>query len=198
MQPNNYIEDMNRFRLAGPPRSFLMRLWDFDNSLVLVPSRMGFFYRLCQRRPLELRESIVNDVLKEQADTLMLASYGLVPFTTLLATVNWDSPVIFEELRRRAPWRWGGAEKFEAMIDEQEAKEALDIRKQRSEMINELSKDSWRLYNKKIGTRSHMWSPTVKGREPAKPHVHGVVAPRSPYKPTLETAWGDTLKRRRS
>src|SRR3990167_10158246 len=158
----NYIVDTNKFHLAGPPDWLLRSLYEFDPSLVLVPSRQGFFYRLGQRRPLKLKENVVNDILKEQADTQMLASYSLVPVTTVLATANWSSPVFFEELRRRAPWRWGGAEKFSKIIDEQERKEALDRRAKQDDRNSYLAKDAWRFYNKLIGTRSQLWSPVTK------------------------------------
>ena len=79
---SNYVVDENRFRLAGPPQWWLRKLWDFDNSLVVVPSRQGFYYRLAQRRKLKLSDKVVNDALFKESDTKMLASYSLVPVTT--------------------------------------------------------------------------------------------------------------------
>ena len=116
----NYVTDTNKFNLAGPPSWFKRQLWEYDPSLVIVPSRMGFFYRLGQRRKLKLSEKIVNDVLKEQADTQLLASHSLVPVTTILATVDWGNPIFFHELNRRAPWRMGGAKRVTNMIEQQE------------------------------------------------------------------------------
>lgn len=191
----NYISDINRFALAGPPKWFQQQLWEFDNSLVLIPSRQGFFYRLAQRRPIQLSTAIVNDVMKEQADTAMLVAYGLVPVTTVLATVRWDNPEIFEELRRRAPWRMGGADKFNAAIDAQEQKEALDKAAAQNDMLDQVAKDAWRYYNKKIGTRTHLWSPTTKtqGQGSSTP---GIILPKTQYSPVLQTGWGNTLRPR--
>ena len=163
----NYIADKNSFALAGPPTWFLSKLWAYDDSLVIVPSRQGHFYRLAQRRPLKLPERIVNDVLKEQSDTRMLASYSLVPVTTILATVWWDNPVIFEELTKRAPWRMGGAKKFTEMVEAVDKKRELDVRAKTDDHLDYLAKDSWKYYNKLIGTRSHLWGPTVKSDKPA-------------------------------
>ena len=185
----NFIPDKNPFLLAGPPDYFLRQLWDFDDSLVLVASRQGFFYRLGQRRPLKLKENIVNEILKEQADTAMLASYSLVPVTTVLATASWTDPQFFEELRRRAPWRWGGAKAYEDVINEQEQKEALDRRTKQDDRNTYLAKDAWRYYNKLIGTRSNLWIPHTKGdNAPVK-----LVLPSSmkDYKPQVASTWLD-------
>jgi hypothetical protein len=155
----NYIVDTNPFKLAGPPTWWLRKLWDFDSSLVVVPSRQQCVYRLAQRRKLNLPAHIVNDVLFKESDTKLLASYGLIPVTTILATANWGNPYLFEELRNRAPWRLGGAELVNQQIEEQEAKDELDRRAATDERLHSLAKDSWGLYNKKIGVRSHMYIP---------------------------------------
>lgn len=158
----NYIVDINPFSLAGPPKWWLSQLWDFDASLVVIPSRQGFYYRLTQRRKPNLSANIVNDALFKESDTKMLARYSLVPVTTILATANWSNPYLFEELRNRAPWRLGGAEKVTKEIEDQELKAEFDKRMQTDDMLTDVSKDAWKLYQKKIGLRSHMYSPTVR------------------------------------
>ena len=160
----NYIPDLNMFKLAGPPKWFLHRLWDFDNSLVVVPSRQGFYYRLAQRRKLNLSAKIVNDSLFNESDTKMLASYSLVPVTTIIATANWDNPLMFEELRKRAPWRMGGADKVNKDLDAQDAAVEIDKRAKTDEHLSYLGKDAWNLYKKKIGLRTRMYSPTIRGK----------------------------------
>lgn len=147
----NYIEDRNPFKLAGPPVYFLKRLFEFDNSLVIVPSRQGFYYRLTQRRKLRLPEHIVNDALFKESDTQMLASYGLVPVTTIMATANWDNPLLFQELAERAPWRQGGAEKVNKHLEEMDAQREAAIKAKNDDMINILAKDGWKYYRKKTG-----------------------------------------------
>lgn len=164
MELANYIPDQNKFKLAGPSKGFLHQLWDFDQSLVVVPSRQGFYYRLAQRRKPNLPDHIVNEALFQQSDTQMLASYNLVPVTTILATANWSNPFLLEELRRRAPWRLGGSEQ---VIKELEGREAIEegVKRARTdEHLTSLSADGFRLYKKKIGLRSQMWSPTVKAK----------------------------------
>ena len=150
IQPN-WIADTNRFKLAGPPKWFLAQLWDFDNSLVIIPSRQGFYYRLAQRRKLRLPEHITNEALWNESDTRMLATYGLVPVTTILATVNWGNPLLFPALAERSPSRMGGSEKviknLEAgeLVLEQKTQAAID------EHLSYLGKDAWKLYRKNIG-----------------------------------------------
>jgi hypothetical protein len=147
----NYIPDVNRFKLAGPPQFWLRQLWDFDASLVVVPSRQGFYYRLAQRRKLRLPDKIVNEALWKDSDTQMLASYNLVPVTTILATANWHNPLMFKELADRAPWRQGGAEAVANRLERWEWEEEQKRARATDEVNTMVSKDAWKLYRKKIG-----------------------------------------------
>ena len=156
----NYIPDVNSFKLAGPPTWWLQRLWDFDSSLAVIPSRQGFYYRLAQRRKPNLSTKMVNEALFAESDTRMLASYNMVPVTTILATANWSNPLLFEELRKRAPWRQFSS--TEAAINAVEAQDAaFDERKrqQSDAHLTAVAKDAWGMYKKKIGLQSQMWSP---------------------------------------
>lgn len=173
----NYFPDENKYKLAGPPQWFLRQLWDYDNSLVIIPSRQGFYYRLAQRRPLKLPEHITNEALWNQSDTQMLARYGLVPVTTILATANWSNPYLFAELSKRAPWRMGGAEKVNAMLETQDKQEELDKQAKTDEHLTYLSKDAWKYYRKKIGLgRSWSTAPTYSKSD---------ITPRIPVKREL-------------
>jgi hypothetical protein len=168
----NYIPDVNRFKLAGPPKWFLIQLMDFDDSLVIVPSRQGFFYRLAQRRKLKLPEHITNEALWNHSDTQMLASYSLVPVTTILATVNWGNPILFNELAERAPWRQGGADKVIKHIEGQEREKELRQQAATAEHLEYLGKDAWKLYRKKIGL-GRSWNTSPEGaKSEQKPRVN--------------------------
>lgn len=177
----NYIPDLNRFQLAGPPVWFLRKLLEFDPSLVIVPSRQSFLYRLAQRRKLRLPEKFVNDMLWKESDSQMMASYGLVPVTTILATANWSNPYLFVELANRAPWRLGGAEKVNATLDARDTEDELGKQAQTDEHLTYLSKDGWKLYRKKIGL-GRSWNITPDAvKSPAKPIVRAL--PRQLYSP---------------
>ena len=147
----NYIQDQNKFQLAGPPAWWLRKLAEFDSSLVVVPSRQGFMYRLAQRRTPTLSETLARDMMKQESDTQMLATYGLIPVTTILATANWDSPLMWQDLAERAPWRQGGADAVLAAIDQREAAIARKIDEETDERNTYIAKDGWKLYRKKIG-----------------------------------------------
>lgn len=184
----NYIPDLNRFNLAGPPDWFLDQLWAFDDSLVIVPSRQEYLYRLAQRRKLNLAENIVNEAMKAQADTAMLVSYSLIPVTTIVATVNWSHPYLFEELRRRAPWRMGGADRVINDLEARERQEELQKRVNTDERNEYLSRDAWRFYQQKIGTRSHLYSPKTPDRRPVHPGLRRVSNTRV-YRPDVHAGY---------
>lgn len=152
---NNFIVDENRFNLAGPPKWWLQKLWEFDPELVVLPSRQGFYYRLAQRnRKLTLPEQMAQEILKEQADTRMLASYALVPVTTILATANWSNPLMWVDLEQRAPWRQGGAEKVIKHIEDAEFDKHLRTLKEEDERLEGRAKEAWKAYQYKAGSTS--------------------------------------------
>lgn len=149
---NNYITGANPYQLAGPPAWWMKKLWDFDNSLVVIPSVQGYFYRICQRRPLDQKAKLVNDISRE-GDSLILAQFGLVPVTTLLATCRWDNPLMWNDLAERAPWRNGGAEAYIKKVEGMEAEKQLKINLENAERNTYLAKDAWKMYQIKKGIR---------------------------------------------
>ncbi len=147
----NYIPDLNRFKLAGPPKWFLSALWNFDSSLVIVPSRQTCIYRLAQRRTLSLPDHIVNDSLFKESDTKMLASYSLVPVTTILATANWSNPYLLQELANRSVTMQGGAEAVNKRLDAEEKELEVKTKTLQDDMTTRTSKEGYKHYRKKIG-----------------------------------------------
>lgn len=160
----NWIVDTNRFALAEPPQWWLKGLADFDDSLVVIPSRMGPYYRLAQRR--QMTPTIkLNHELDAQPDSKMLASYGLVPVTTITFTgpPNWN-PMMFEELRRRAVWRMGGLDAVMKRIEADE-KAALKAKAEKiSQRNDQIVDDAWKYYNFKRGVRGNLYSPKTPNR----------------------------------
>lgn len=162
---NNFIKDRNPLDLASPPKWWLKRLWDFDDSLVVVPSRMAYCYRLAQRRIPDRRTNLVHD-LQGDSDSQMLRSYHLVPVTTIIATARWDNPLMWNDLAGRMPSRNGGAEAYEAKLLAIERQKELDELAKRDDMLDIVAKDSRKFYDLKRGVRSNLWSPTIKGSKP--------------------------------
>lgn len=181
----NYLVDVNPFNLAGPPAYWLKALWEFDSSLVVMPSRVGFYYRVAQRHKPNFAVKIVNDIIKDDLDARMLAARHLVPVTTLIATTNWSNyPLHMEELRRRNPHRMGGAAKVIQEVEAADRQKELDKAAQTDAALSDISKDAWGYYLKKLGVRSHMWIPaTAKSAPPA---LRPASAPQKP-KPEVNT-----------
>lgn len=163
---NNYLPGSNPYHLAGPPAWWLAKLWDFDPSLVVIPSVQGYLYRLCQRRPLDEKAKLVNDI-KRDGDSLALAQYGLVPVTTLLATARWDNPLMWNDLAERAPWRQGGADAYIKKVEGMEAEKQFKINLENSERNTYLAKDAWKMYQIKKGTRIGLAPTTKRDTAPA-------------------------------
>lgn len=151
---NNYIVDFNPYGLAGPPQHWLARLWDFDPNLVVLPSRQECVYRLAQRARSKLSEDIARDVMREQADTRMLMSYGLVPVTTILATANWSNEATWLDLKQRAPWMNGGADKVIKLVEDNEFDAHLKKIKEQDEKLTNVSKEGYKAFKYKAGKTS--------------------------------------------
>lgn len=160
---DNYLVDKNPFKLSGPPKWWLAKLAEFDPSLVVMPSGQGFYYRLCQRRKPSLTTKLVNDILFNESDTKMLASRGLVPVTTILSTANWDNPLMWKELAERAPWRNGGAEKINKLIEDHEFEKDMKKKAEVEQNIVDRAKDGWKLYQHKTGQKVSLANPN-RGR----------------------------------
>lgn len=148
---DNFIEDVDKFKLGSPPEWWLAKLKDFDPSLYIVPSRQDCVYRLAQKRPLNLPEHITNDALFNHSDTQMLATYSLIPVTTIIAKPNWSNPLMFKELADRAPWRNGGAEAVLSELEEAEMRIETQKRLDTENNLVDRAKDGWRLLKAKTG-----------------------------------------------
>lgn len=170
---DNFIPDQNRFKLAGPPEWWLRMLKEYDDSLYVVPSRQGFYYRLAQKRPLKLTEQMVNDILFKESDTQMLASYSLIPVTTILATANWN-PLMFQELTERAPWRMGGAAKVIKDMEDREWENHQKKLRETDQMLTDRAKDGWKSYQYRTGQRTSVKREKVPPRNKAVPSGHQV------------------------
>lgn len=80
----------------------------------------------------------------------MLASYSLVPVTTILATANWSNPYMFVELENRAPHRLGGAEKVINDIEGRELQEEMRKNMETDDMLERTAKSGWKYFKEKL------------------------------------------------
>lgn len=95
----------------------------------------------------------------------MLASYGLIPITSIKSSANWSNPYMFEEMRRRTPHMMGGADKFNALVEAQDAADEAAKQATIDDQNTQVAKDGWKLYLKKIGLRSQLYSPKTAGKK---------------------------------
>lgn len=160
----------------------------FDSSLVIVPSRQGFYYRLAQRRKLQLTENVINEALFAESDTKMLASHSLIPVTTIKADPNWGNPILFQELRERCPSMLGGHEKVSKMLEDREFASDMQKRAATEEHLTHLGKDAWKYYNMKLGTRSGLFSHKMAKAPPAPVGI-ALLNPPKPYQPLVTTGF---------
>ena len=147
----NWIADENPFKLAAPPKWWLQRLWDFDNRLVVIPSRRQMVYRLAQRHPPDPRIQAVEAAMWKDSETKMLASHGLVPVLSITPDVTWENPTIFETLKERAPWMQGGTDKFLAKVEAAEATAEQRRDADTDAMMGERYEGAWNMLRRRMG-----------------------------------------------
>ena len=94
---------------------------------------------------------LVNDMLGTDSDIRLMARHGVVPITTLLATVNWSNPLLWRDLANMSPDMHGGVDKYVKKIEDKEDRAAAVKAASEQDMLDILSKDSWKLYRKYDG-----------------------------------------------
>ncbi len=149
---SNYIPDNTR--MAVPPPYFLQRLYDFDNMLVLMPSRrVPFAYVIARRRQRTagLSTKALMDSI-DQPDTKMCLKHGCVPVSLMYRTGStWDIDSVIRTLAARDMWALGGADKVADMLEAQESRaEAANKAAIRDDLWNR-SGDGWRTYQHRTG-----------------------------------------------
>lgn len=152
----NYIPD--NVRMAVPPAYWLQRLYDFDDKLVVIPSRhIPFAYVLARRKQYTagITDKAFEDSI-DQPDTKMCFRYGLVPVSIIyrIGSGTWSIDNIIRELKARDMWAVGGAEKMADIADAADKAEKAKIKKDiRDDMWNR-SGDAWRSYQARTGQRN--------------------------------------------
>ena len=164
--PNNYIAD--NVRMEVPPLYFLQRLFDFDNMLVIVPSRnVPFAYVIARRK--QFSKGLSDKALEgtiQQPDTKMCLAYGLVPVCLMYKTgPSWDIDSIIRTLMARDMWAHGGPDKVADMLEAQEEAEKAKIRAETRADIYNRSLDGWRSYQARTGQTTNLFHDRHKSRQ---------------------------------
>lgn len=162
----NFLPDNTR--MEAPPPYFLQRFHDFDNMLVLLPSRkVPFAYVVARRRQFAvgLSDKAIADTI-DQPDTKMCLKYGVVPVCLMYKTgPSWNIDPLLRSLAARDMWAHGGPDKVADMLEEQEAAAKEKIRKDIRDDIYNRSGDAWRSYKARTGQSTIRFSDYFKPRK---------------------------------
>lgn len=151
----NYINDNSK--TAVPPEFWLQRLYDFDNQLVVAPSRhVPYAYVLARRRRLTagLSDKALESTIT-QPDTKLCMQHGLVPVSLIYKTgTNWDIDGIIRSLKSRDVWAAGGGEAYADKADEADEQARQKVRKDIRDDMWSRAGDAWRSYQARTGQRN--------------------------------------------
>ncbi len=161
----NWIEDANRFNLPQPPHAFLVALTNFDDALVIVPSRMQKRYLLTRRR--QYTQGLGDPAMldNKHPDTNMCYQHGLLPIAHLKGD-GWGTETLFKQLRERDTWVITGGptatlrdagEKLEQLANVLDDADRAQAQKERAEMKDSFyhrGRDAWRSMQARIGARN--------------------------------------------
>jgi hypothetical protein len=175
----NFIHDNTRMEV--PPNYFLQRVYDFDNMLVLLPSRMvPTAYVVARRRQfgIGLTDKALIDSI-DQLDTKMCLLHGLVPVCLMYKVgASWDPDPLLRTLAARDLWAMGGAEKVADMLEAQEAADKAKISKDIKDDLYNRSGDAWRSYQARTGASNLQFHarPTPRKEQRSTSNVPSVTA----------------------
>lgn len=161
----NYISVAGE--LEAPSAYFLQRLSDFDNMLVVFPSKkVPGAYVIARRRQFSagLSDKAIEQGIT-QPDTIICLQNGLVPVCLMYKTgPSWNPDPIIETLKARDLWAVGGgdaaADLLEAQEDAAKAKLSAEIR---DDQWNR-SGDAYRSYKARTGQSTIRHNDTRKAQ----------------------------------
>jgi hypothetical protein len=152
----NYIRDRNRWNLSAPPAWWQQQLFDYDPLLVVIPSRQMPVYRIARRARVSIKPL---DIVNTEADTAMLATYLLVPVTTMIRMGGtWSIDNILRQLKARNIRELGGADKVADQLDANDAAKEKALKDGIRSDMDYRSRDAWRSYQARTGQRT---KPTI-------------------------------------
>jgi hypothetical protein len=166
----NWIADTNRWNLTVPPEWFLQKLWNFDEQLVIVPSRNEPtkgekpHYLLARRRQYSAGLGDVVALDNKHPDTNMCMVHGLIPIGPLRFKkgVNTFTEAglvsLLDELASRDMWKITGRTKdpdaaWKALEAAEAEEQARERRTWRDDMYHR-ARDAYRSLKARTGQRN--------------------------------------------
>lgn len=167
----NYLND--NVRMEVPPAYVLQRLYDFDNQLVLMPSRLvPFAYVLARRRRLSagLSDKALESTIT-QPDTKLCMQHGLIPVVLVYKTGPvWDIDSVIRSLKARDTWAFKSPDAVADLLDEQDAAAEAKTRQQIRDDLRTRSGEAYRAYKARTGQSVSLAQAAPKaGRRVSRP-----------------------------
>lgn len=124
--PPNWLGAQNRWRMVRPPVHWLLKLWNYDPELRVLPGITAQVYRIARRTR---RQIITTAVFGNDHETGRMRREKLLPIVSLIPTIEWNDD-FFQWLRDHDTWVHTNAYKDVADCVE-EVERAEEDRKQR-------------------------------------------------------------------
>jgi hypothetical protein len=179
MRLTNYIEDRNPFQMARPPAWWLEGLYNFDDQLVILPSRerMGVYW--IARRVSRLRTltdaAVFHPKVQEQVDTArldtaMFLTYGVERVVDIVnySASAWSLDRTLRWLTEHDTWAVeggpldeaglrnaiaNGGSKYTKLIEAEEANAEAKQKQNQRETIFQATGEGWRSLQARKGRR---------------------------------------------
>ena len=161
----NYVADTNKYKLAKPPAWWLRQIYEFDSSLVIIPSREHAYHLLAQRMPYNPLKGKDMEPRIIAPDEAMLRAYGLVNPIKLISVTgawNWSATDLRPQLAARATWRNGGAVRVADALDQRDADEkAARLKWRHDDLLTPRIRAGARAWQYRTGSRVHNAGPVT-------------------------------------
>lgn len=150
--------------MGAPPPYFMQRLWDFDNQLVVLPSRQRPYAYVLARRCKKSRGIPPEFVADPKGDTAMCSQYHLVNVRWIYRynTTTWSIDNILRELSACDAWKYKTGDAHADAVDEFDANVAAKKTAQNREMFYHLAGEHWQSWKARTGQRTKLNQPKPK------------------------------------
>lgn len=156
----NYLSDQNPYHLAGPPRWWLQKLWEFDRDLVILPGITECVYRVTRRSP---RAKALRP-LSQESETQRMWRHGVLPVTSLVPWTAWNDD-FFQWLRDHDTWALKGRDRAgdaaADRLDDLDREKTSRIERTALNELDAVNASSYEAMQRRVGTRVTLSQPAT-------------------------------------
>ncbi len=161
----NWIPDTNRWNLPKPPPYVLTSLWNFDEMLVVVPSRKEREYLLVRRQQRSTGYTdvvLLDDINPDMNMAKVNHVVVIAPLVFKDGAIKWTQKAIDDliaELKRRDTWAitggpTGNPDLLWKDLEDEEERARLKRRATRRDNFHHMGRDAWRSFTARMGARN--------------------------------------------